>query len=383
MRIGQIGKACATLAAGAMMPSRCAFEKVQRRMTEPVMSDANARRELVAELAALNCRVAQPDDPPVFTRTPCSTMRPCHWRATDLARMFDRIGANLQLEAGGQRRTIRLTNPGLPYGTTPTFWASLQVILPGEVATAHRHSPAALRFIMQGGGANTIVAGERYEFSEGDLVLTPSGAWHDHEHRGTEPMVWLDVLDISLVRALHATFFEPSDTPRRPVNAIPDRSLRNYGSGLLRPQGARPTGLASPLLVYSRTRAEDAVLQAAALEPDPYDDVALEYQNPLTGEPALPTLGTTLQLLRPSFHGRSHRHTGSVVYYVIRGSGTTVMDDQRFDWGPGDFLALPPWAVHSHINSSETVSALLFQVNDFPVLTKLDLYREEAVLGGV
>ena len=347
-------------------------------MNELIMSDAAARRELVADLAALNCRVAQPEDPPVFTRTPCSTMLPCHWRASDLARMFDRIGANLKLEAGGQRRTIRLTNPGLAYGTTPTFWASLQVILPGEVATAHRHSPAALRFIMKGNGADTIVDGERYEFSEGDLVLTPGGTWHDHEHKGTEPMVWLDVLDISLVRALHATFFEPSDVPRRPVNAVPDSSLRAYGSGLLRPRGARPHGLASPLLVYNRARAEDAVLQASELEPDPFDDVVMEYQNPLTGEPALPTLGTTLQRLRPAFRGRPHRHTGSVVYYVIRGSGTTVMDEQPFDWNAGDFLALPPWTVHSHINSSASVPALLFQVNDFPVLAKLGLYREEA-----
>jgi gentisate 1,2-dioxygenase len=346
-------------------------------MNDLVMSDSAARAALAQELDAMNCRVAQPGDPPVFTKTPSSAMRPCHWRAIDLARMFERIGANLKLEAGGQRRTLRLTNAGLPYGTTPTFWASLQVILPGEVATAHRHAANALRFIMQGDGADTIVEGEHYQFSQGDLVLTPSGAWHDHEHKGLAPMIWLDVLDISLVRALHATFFEPSDIPRRPVAAIPDHSLRAYGSGLLRPRVSTHQGLASPLLVYSRAHAEEAVLQASLLEPDPFDDTAMEYQNPLTGGPALPTLGTVLQFLRPSFRGEPHRHTGSAVYYIIRGSGSTQVDDQRFDWGPGDFLALPPWSLHSHINRSASDHALMFQVNDLPTLEKLGLYREE------
>jgi gentisate 1,2-dioxygenase len=348
-------------------------------MSETVMSDAEARGALVDELAAMNCRVAQPGDPPLFTTTPSSPMRPCHWRADQLARMLERIGAHLKLEAGGQRRTIRLTNPGLPYGTTPTFWASLQVILPGEVATAHRHSASALRFIMQGRGADTVVEGERYEFNEGDLVLTPSGAWHDHEHKGAAPMVWLDVLDISLVRSLHATFFEPSDVARRPVGTIADRSFRAYGSGLLRPRVSMHHALASPLLVYSQSRSEEAVLQASQLEPDPFDDVALEYQNPVTGGPALPTLGTVLQLLRPSFQGRPHRHTGSAVYYIVRGTGCTIMDDQQFEWGPGDLLALPPWCLHSHTNRSASTAALLFQVNDIPTLAKLGLYREDAL----
>jgi gentisate 1,2-dioxygenase len=117
-------------------------------MAETMMSDASERRALFTELERFNCRVAQPDDPPLFTRQPVSAMKPCHWRSGDLDRLLENIGAKLKLEAGGQRRTIRLTNPGLPYGTTPTFWASIQYILPGEVATAHRHAATALRFIM-------------------------------------------------------------------------------------------------------------------------------------------------------------------------------------------------------------------------------------------
>jgi gentisate 1,2-dioxygenase len=346
-------------------------------MAEALMTDAGERAALADELAAFNTRVAQPNDPPLFTKDPSSTMKACHWKAADISNLLDKIGAKLKLEAGGQRRTLRLTNPGLPYGTTPTFWVSIQYILPGEVATAHRHAASALRFIMQGKGADTTVDGEQYVINEGDLVLTPNWTWHDHEHKGDEPMVWIDVLDISLVRSLHATFFEGAEKPRQSVASTPDRSFREYGSGIMRPIHRPTPGKASPLLAYPKERAEEALWQAAGLEGDPYDDVILEYQNPLTGEPALPTIGTRLQMLRPSSHTKAHRHTGSVVYYVVRGEGATIIDGQRFDWGTGDFLALPPWAVHEHLNRSATDEAVLFQVNDIPALEKLGLYREQ------
>ncbi|MEX0730215.1 MAG: cupin domain-containing protein [Aquisalimonadaceae bacterium] len=348
-------------------------------MSNRSMSDEKERRALTEELATLNCRVAHPDDPPLFTKNPQTTMVPCHWRAADVARMLDKIGASLKLEAGGQRRTLRLANPGLPYGTTPTFWTSIQYILPGEVATNHRHAATALRFIMQGSGTDTIVDGEQYIMNEGDLVLTPQWAWHDHEHKGDAPMIWIDVLDISLVRALHATFFEGAKQPRQTPAAVPDRSYREYGSGIMRPLKTTHSGPSSPVLAYTWERAEAALWQAAGLEPDPHDDIALEYQNPLTGDSALPTIGTVLQMLRPGVHCKPHRHTGSVVYYVVRGQGSTIIDGQRFDWARGDFLSLPPWAVHEHMNRSSTDEAVMFQVNDIPALKKLGLYREEAV----
>jgi len=345
-------------------------------MADAVMTDAKARTDLAAELAAHNIAVAQPTDPPLFTRTPNSSMVPWHWRAAELDALLEKIGASLKLEAGGQRRTLRLANPGLPYGTTPTFWASIQYILPGEVATAHRHAATALRFIMKGQGSDTVVDGELYKMNEGDLVLTPSGTWHDHENKGDKPMVWLDVLDISLVRALHAVSFEGSEAPRQPVSRVADRSFREFGSGIMRPPGAKHARLASPVLAYGRDRALAALEQAAGLDPDPFDDVILEYQNPLTGGPALPTLGTALQMLRPGVRTRAHRHTGSTVYYAVRGRGRMEVDDQDFDWGAGDFIALPPWAKHAHANDGSE-PAILFQVNDIPVLQALGLHRHE------
>jgi gentisate 1,2-dioxygenase len=347
-------------------------------MSEVIGSDARARELLSSGLAALNLAVHQPTDPPLFTKEPAPAMMPCHWKAADIATCLERIGANLKLDAGGARRTLRLTNPGLEYGTTPTFWASIQYILPGEVATSHRHAATALRFIMDGEGAETTVDGENYVMNKGDLVLTPSWAFHDHEHRGDKPMVWLDILDITLVRKMEAVFFEASDLPRRPINDVPDRSYREFGSGIMRPARATPSAFANPLLVYSRPRAEEALRQAAGLDPDPFDDTELEYQNPATGGPALPTIGTALQRLRPGIKLKPHRHTGSSVYYVVRGTGTSKVGNMRFDWGPGDFIAIPPWAAHEHANRSATEEAVLFHANDFPALKALGLWREQA-----
>lgn len=341
-----------------------------------VMSDAKERAEIEKELAAHNIAIAQPNDPPLFTRTPQSTMQSYHWKAADLKRLLDLIGSRLKLEAGGMRRTLRLANPGLPYGTTPTFWASIQYIHPGEVATSHRHAANALRFVMQGSGTETTVDGELYVMSEGDLVLTPSWTWHDHENISPTPMVWLDVLDISLTRALHGSFFEPMDAPRQDVLPNSDRTYRQFGSGLMRPVGARNSGPASPVLAYTKDRAIAALEAMSVLEPDPYDDIILEYQNPLTGGPAMPTIGTRLQMLRPGVETKAHRHTGSVVYYAVEGEGSMMIDDKQYDWAAGDFIALPPWARHAHANRSKTDRAILFQVNDIVVHEALGFYRE-------
>ena len=331
-------------------------------------SDADNRRALAAELQAMNFAVHQPEDPPLFTDAP--------ERAADIAAGLDRIGEMIKLEQGSVRRTLRLTNPGVEYGTTPTLWASIQYILPGEIATAHRHTPGALRFIMKGTGANTIVDGEQYQMNEGDLVLTPGWTFHDHQHNGSEPMVWLDVLDINLVRSMNATFFEDLNAPRQAVNSHQDASHREFGSGLMRPAKARHARYENPVLPYPAALCEAAVRQAAELDPDPYDDTAMIYTNPTTGGHAMKTIGTMLQRLRPGFSGQAHRHVGSSVYYVIRGEGRTTVNDELFNWVAGDFLAIPSWARHAHANRSSDNDCLMFHVNDFPALEALGLWHE-------
>jgi gentisate 1,2-dioxygenase len=350
-------------------------------MTEtatPVTDDEVARKQLRDKLAQAGLKIHQPDDPPLFTRVPESPMRPMHWRWDELLALLEELGLVLDLKPGGARRTLRLANPGLDYGTTPTFWASIQYILPGEVATAHRHTPAAFRFVMRGTGCRTTVDGENYEMNEGDLVLTPSWAWHDHVHNGDEPMIWLDVLDVSVMRKLDNIFFDPYPEDVQPVGRQPERSWREFGSGLLRPVGPAPRRESNPLLVYTRAQADAAMEQAKGLEADPADDVILEYQDPAGGGPALPSMSMKSQILRSGFHGVTHRHSGSKVYWVIEGSGTTHVNDERFDWGKGDFLAVPPWAAVRHVNEHDA-DARLFRVDDSPLFRALNTYHEEIV----
>ena len=111
---------------------------------------------------------------------------------------------SLLLESGRHLcRRSRTPRPyvGEPWLTRQLFnyrilYGGLQLIMPGEIAPAHRHSPAALRFIIEGSGAYTSVNGEKTFMEPGDFVITPSWTWHDHGHEGTEPVVWLDGLDI-------------------------------------------------------------------------------------------------------------------------------------------------------------------------------------------
>jgi gentisate 1,2-dioxygenase len=340
------------------------------------MADAQARRLLKEDLARFNCRVHQPDEPPLFTREPQPDAQTVLWRWSDINPLLERLGEQIDLAAAGPRRTLRLQNPGLPYGTTFSFWASIQVILPGEVATCHRHSASAFRFVMRGSGAKTTVNGECYPMREGDLVLTPASSWHDHVHEGTEPMIWLDVLDISLMRMMRATFFEPYDKPVQDLSEIPDSSWRAFGSGLMRPPRRHAADAENPLFAYPRELAEAALREAAGLPADPHEDVILEYQNPVTGGPAMLTMAMCLQTLRAGVHTRARRQTGSKLYYVVRGRGRSIVQGQDYEWSAGDFLTIAPWAWHEHVNEN-TEDAMLFQVNDSPALRALGYYREE------
>ena len=344
---------------------------------EGPMNDADARRELKAELDAHHIHIHQPDAPPLFTKTPASPMKPVHWKWADLQRLLIKIGEGLSMDSGGNRRTLRLANPELPYGTTPTFWCSIQYILPGEHAGAHRHQANAMRFIMQGTGARSAVDGEEYPFGEGDLVLTPNWTWHEHAHDGDEPMIWLDVLDISLVRSLHATFFEAHAVGRQDMMSNPLSSNQQWGSGLMKPVNPLDYGRTNPQLVYPWAMAKAAVEQAASLPADPYDDTALEYQNPTNGGPVTDTLAARMLQMRPGFEGKAQRQTGSKVYHIVSGAGETTIDGQTFHWAKNDFLSVPPWALHSHRIAEGSDAALLVEINDHPTLQKLGFFRQD------
>ena len=110
---------------------------------------------------------------------------------------------------------------------------------------------------------------------------------------------------------------------------------------------------------------------------DIYDGLAMEYVNPLTGGSTLPTLSCWIQLLKAGQRTQSHRHTSTVLYHAFRGRGTTVIDGQEFHWEQGDNFVVPLWHWHEHANTSASDEAILFSMNDAPVLKPFGLYREE------
>ena len=62
---------------------------------------------------------------------------------------------------------------------------------------------------------------------------------------------------------------------------------------------------------------------------------------------------------------------------MMAGDGTTIAGDKSLEWTRHDCFAIPNWAWHEHINRSKTEEAILFSVNDTPIVSALGLYREE------
>jgi gentisate 1,2-dioxygenase len=286
------------------------------------------------------------------------------------------------MEAGGlitaqeaTRRVLMLMNPGLggEAGVTGSLFAGLQLIMPGEIAPAHRHTQSALRFVIEGNGAYTAVDGERTAMLPGDFVITPSWTWHDHGNETSEPMVWLDGLDIQIVKLLGASFAENYPDDVQPVSRPEGDSFARFGHNLL-PVDWRPEVKTSPVFnyPYARTReALDALLRNAAA--DPYHGYKLRYVNPASGEFAMPTIATFVQLLPYGFASRPYRSTDGTVFVVVEGKGETTIGDETFAWEPHDIFVVPSWIAHTHRAASE---AVLFSFSDRVVQEKLGLWRE-------
>jgi len=253
----------------------------------------------------------------------------------------------------------------------------VQVLLPGEVARAHRHSPTAIRFIIEGSGAYTAVDGERVYMEPGDLILTPSWAWHDHGNETKDRVVWMDGLDIPLIQSLEAMFFQFYSAQQVPATRPANASKQLHGHAHLSPTWVKEKPQSSPLLLYSWDRTWEALRALREHEGSSFDGIALEYRHPQTGGPVMPTMACWAQMLRPGEGTKAHRHTGSAVYHVVQGEGVTVIDGKRFVWSKGDIIALPPWALHEHANTSGKEDAVLFSIQDTPVLQALGLYYEE------
>ena len=332
--------------------------------------------ELCGALAARDLRALWSMQAQLMTNVPVSATLPWLWKWGTTFPLAQRAGDLITLERGGDRRVIALVNPGLnglPF-TSSTLWGAIQYLGAGESAPAHRHSPAAVRFVMVGSGAYTTVNGDACEMQRGDLILTPNWAWHDHNSRGTEPMVWFDGLDLPLVATLESVFFEHHPELTQHVVGHNVSETTYGGTGILPRRVTAPAGH-SPLMRYrweETSRTLDSMHDSSG-----EFEVWIEFVNPLTGGPALPTLTCEMLRLYPDGRTATRRETGSAIYVVFEGSGRSVIDGQAFEWDAGDIFVTPSWAAVDHRASAE--QANLFVLSDRCVLEALHLYRQETL----
>lgn len=313
---------------------------------------------------------------------PRSDSEPVLWRYRALREHVLRSVALVTPEKAG-RRVIYLNNPGRTDVSAAVGWlySGLQVMHPGERASAHAHSSSALRFIMEGKGAYTIVDGHKMTLGVNDFVLTPNGTWHEHGVKAEgKPCIWQDGLDIPLVNALEAGFYQVHPDMHQAVGHPVNDQVDVWGAAGLRPQEAGWNHPYSPLFKYQWEPTYDALCRYAAARKDsPFDGALMHYTNPVSGGHVMATMGASMQLLCPGFVGKAHRHTGSFLYQVAKGKGFSIINGVRLDWQERDIFCVPSWAWHEHVNASQSEDACLFCFNDLPVMEKLGLYREQAL----
>ncbi|WP_425258967.1 gentisate 1,2-dioxygenase [Rubrivivax sp. RP6-9] len=296
------------------------------------------------------------------------------WRYAELRDSVLEAGRLISAEEA-ERRVLILENPALRGQSciTNTLYAGLQLILPGEVAPAHRHTQSALRLVLDGAGAYTAVDGERTTMRRGDFIITPAWTWHDHGNLGSEPVVWLDGLDIPIVRFLDAGFAEKSEAQtQQPLRPEGD-ALARYGSNMVpvdyHPAVAEPTRV----FVYPFETTQAALLGIAHGAPDPHHGFKLRYVNPATGASPMPTIGAFAQRLPAGFETRAVRSTDGTVVVCLEGGGEVRVGDRDWRFQENDVFVVPSWQA---LQLRADRDSVLFSFSDRPVQQALGLWRE-------
>jgi gentisate 1,2-dioxygenase len=314
---------------------------------------------------------------PQEPKSPCVAAQ---WKYDEVRPFLMRAGEAISAEEA-VRRVLVLENPALRGQSciTQSLYAGLQLILPGEVAPSHRHTQSALRFIVEGSGAYTAVDGERTTMRPGDFIITPSWTWHDHGNDSDGPVVWLDGLDIPLIRFLDAGFAENDTAQSQVVTRNEGTSLARYGHNMAPVRGGSPFRKTSPIFSYPYERSREALEELERAAPiDEWDGVKLRYINPLTGGSPMPTMQTFMQKLPAGFAGKAWRQTDGAIYSVVEGTGEAVIEGGgqtlRFALSPRDHFVVPSW--HT-ARFSSAKGCVLFSYSDRPVQEALGIHHEE------
>ena len=308
--------------------------------------------------------------------TPATRCKPYLWKYKDVRPYITEAG-KLITAREAIRRVLVLENPGMRGESciTQSLYAGLQLILPGEIAPSHRHSQSALRFIVEGSGAYTAVDGERTTMYPGDFIITPSWTFHDHGNTGSEPVVWMDGLDIRIVELFAAQFHEVYPEEVQPVTRSVGAATARFGNGLMPLEARSPFGKTTPIFNYPYSRSRESLeLLSKDEDPDPHHGWKMTFTNPLTGGHAMPTIAAFIQLMPAGFRSQPYRSTDGTIYSVVEGGGRVTIGTEGFDFEPRDTFVVPSWVPVSIQTSGETV---LFSFSDRPGQEAMGLWREK------
>jgi len=325
----------------------------------------------------------------LMPRQPKSKAVPHLWRWDRLKALAAQAGEIVPVGRGGERRAIALANPALggrPFAT-PTLWAAIQYLMPGEDAPEHRHTQHAFRFVVEGEGVWTVVNGDAVRMSRGDFLPQAGWNWHAHHNAATEPMAWIDGLDIPFSYYTESQFFEVGReriSPAERTTAERSYSERLWGHPGLRPvskMGAQPV---TPLLAYRWVDTDRALTDQLALEAEGQPGTlspghaAVRFTNPATGGDVLPTMRTEMHRVRAGGATLVHREVGSSVFQVFDGSGTVTVGERTWQVARGDLFVVPSWQPFS-AQASASGALDLFRFGDAPIFEALHAHRAEVV----
>lgn len=322
----------------------------------------------VAPLWPMMRNVLPHDAPHPITRTG-------YWQYNAIRPLLKRAGELTPVEKA-ERRVLVLSDPGRGTGAmqaTASIYLGLQLLLPGETAPAHVHTPSAVRIIVEGRGGYTVVDGEKLPMDEGDLVLTPGGEWHDHGHEGSEPVIWLDALDLPLFVYLEGSYAK--EGPLQAQRNRPDASEVEYrASGLAPSRKQGQSARRYPMMRYPWTRTEAALREMARYGRE--GPAELDYINPETGADVLPTMGFTAMMLGEGQVDKPPRRSSSAAFHVVKGQGRSIVNGEVINWSAKDTFTAPVFAEITH---SAGMESFLVRIHDRPLQEKLGYYEERAL----
>jgi len=306
-------------------------------------------------------------------KIPTRQTKPICWEYTAIRPLLMEAGDLAPIEKA-ERRVLVLANPG--HGiekmqASSAIYLGMQLLLPGEYAASHRHTPNAVRMIVEGEGAYTTVDGDKLQMHRGDLILTPTGLWHEHGHEGQEPVIWLDVLDLPIVYYMETSYHEEGKSQ----NVSNGQLSELYVHGGVLPTSLNPKSNSQyPMLRYAWKDVR-ASLEMMAKQDPLVEVLQVTYVNPLTGHDAENILGFYALMLRPDQTLTLPARSPASVYHVIEGEISVHIAAEQFKLSIADTCCAPGYTPVTLKNHSATEPACIFMVDEAPLHRKLGVYE--------